>query len=84
MGGGTEGVFDSEGFMRRSVLIRMMASTNSGRQYVAQAVGDVDVGDHVVFRTERGIVTVETGDGRFADAVVVGLWSPEGCMRVEK
>ena len=69
----------------KSVLIRMMSSSASGRQYVAQAVGEVGVGDHVVFRVERGIVMVEEVmvDGRFADAVVTALWSPDGCMRVD-
>lgn len=71
--------------MRRSVLIRMVSSSASGRQYVAQAVGNVEVGDCVAFKAENGVVTVRKAVGlQDFDAVVMGLWSPEGCMRVEK
>ena len=69
----------------KTVIVRKVSMWGAAPEmlYLVKAVKSVNVGDCVTFRAKDGyVVAWRTVGLQTADAVVMGLWSPEGCLRV--
>ena len=69
----------------KTVIVRMVSMSRKApkKLYWVKAVKSVKVGDCVTFRYKNGdVIAWRTVGLQTTDGVVMGLWSPKGCLRV--